>query len=549
MTHATATRSDVPITPESVSTAGDRAEIRRSPWWLLVALVALSLVLKGWLWWAARYALQPDSLGYLDNARLLSQGRWSDLNIVFPLGYSALLAGVIPAGGSLEVWGSWISIMLSAALVVPVLLLATSLFDRRVARISAALVLVDPLLNLHAPMVLSDATYVTLVAAGLAFGWDALVNPRAGWMALTGLVFGAAYLMREEGIGYGAIFLLMAGGVLRQRPPVQRLRLLGGYVLAWLAMVVPYVVFLHWRTGSWVLTSQMGNVAIDVASGQALAAARSQPGTAYRFIGEHLGAFLLKYARNVWEGFNSALPALLSPALLAIAALGVCHRPWTRRDAQRYGYLVVMSLLPLVITSVSHVLVRYLLAALPVLLILTAKGLEALQAWGEASLQLCRVRLARPLIGRPILAGVVVMLMAVGVLLAPFRPQLGLVPVYETEMREAGQWMRDHLPHPARVFTSTGGVEYYAQMERILIRVPGSRTVHETLPLEDILVLAARGSRPCYLVVQERWPQKTLLPLLDETQAPAGLRPVYMNTTYRGAKVIVYEIQSTRNAG
>ena len=38
---------------------------------------------------------------------------------------------------------------------------------------------------------------------------------------------------------------------------------------------------------------------------QALAAARSQSGAAYRFIGEYFGAFLLKYARNWEEAFSS----------------------------------------------------------------------------------------------------------------------------------------------------------------------------------------------------------------------------------------------------
>ncbi|GEM_PF-6307172 len=514
-------------------------------WWRHTAgwrLAGASLALKLTLFLLTPYAMQPDSAGHLLNAAALRDGRWGDIHLSFPLGYSALVAGVAGWVGDPELAGNAVSLVLSALLAVPVYGLGVAILGARAASLGTALVVCFPLLNVYAPMVLSDSAYLTVLAAAVATGWAALASGTTAVGAAAGIMFGAAYLVREEGIGYGAAFALLwaarqwraadrLGGVLRT------LAYLGG----WAALVLPYVWFLHWRTGgAWVLTSQMGNVAVDVAAGQALTDLRAAPGFAYAFLLQHSEAFLMKYLGNWEQMLASAIPQLVPVPLLGLAAIGVAGRAGGERLTGRL-YLLAMLLPPMFLIPVSHIIARYFLCLVPWLLLFAADGVLICQErlTGAAARSWARGAAAA-------LAAAVVVPVLAGLVLIPLRPRLGLLPLYEIEYKRAGQWMQVHLPASARVLTSVGGIDYYAQRPRVLVRPPGSRTVHDTLSLDDILTLAADGEAPCYLVVQERWPQKTLLPLLDETHAPEALRPVYVDTTYLGAKVVVYEVRGRR---
>jgi hypothetical protein len=118
---------------------------------------------------------------------------------------------------------------------------------------------------------------------------------------------------------------------------------------------------------------------------------------------------------------------------------------------------------------------------------------------------------------------------------------LPLLPIFEVEYKEAGLWARSSLPREAVLYTPVRVIDYYAQLRHKLVRKVG-RWIDETLEPKDILGLAKNERAPCFLVVQERWPTKTLQPFLDENRHYPGLVAVYINSKYKGAKVVIYSI-------
>lgn len=504
---------------------------------ILLSLIIGSVVFKVLLLLFSNYAIQPDSQGFLKNAAFFKGLDFRNLDAVFPWFYSvfiALLSFLIP---NLELCGNIVSIIFSALLLVPLFYLALRIFNEKVAVLSCLLAIFYPWLNLYSFAATAETTYITMVMLAIMLGWMSWKSNSKLLYFCCGILMGLVYLTREEGIGYGTVmlfwFVLLA--VKRRFRGQSGLNLIL-YLIPFLSLVSVFVIFLHWRTGAWVLTQQMGNVACGIDAEPASFKTRLDTINCYQYILRNFGSFVFKYLRNLRDAVKIALPDVFSPVLLVIAAIGFWGNQLSREDRNNRLYLFLFILPPFLLIPLSHIISRYFVSILPILLICLANGIE------EVALRNKDTRFA--LLKRPVLISIVLSFLFVFSLNPVLRPIFHLLPIYEIEYKETGLWIKDNLPKNSVLFSQLGVVDYYAQRERVLVRQPG-KSMYDTRSLDEILSWANQKDLNYYLVVQERWKSTTLSGLLDEKSKRKRLKPVYVNTKFPKAKVVVYEIEKT----
>jgi hypothetical protein len=354
--------------------------------------------------------------------------------------------------------------------------------------------------------------------------------------ALAGLLVGMAHLVRWEGVIMG----LVAVGIIILM--LRRVAL--GPVLIFLAGLVlfagPYTFYLYQHTGSILspktMLTQLHAAAIDASVDDPYAIEKyffepyelwlANPSQPPEVVRESRTAALRRYAGNVllearlwFTSFSFMTIFWLVPAVLGGWALG------------RWRTLFLLPLLiPLAIIPASVVDPRYFLIPLPILMIFTAAGWTWLEkklfslslSWlGRRAGSVSRLSLATLLVAATL--GVFILADLGGPFLYP-RP---------LEYRAAGLALRQEIPPGASILARKRQAPFYAN--GVWVWLPFA-------DLEGVLAYAARHNI-AYLVL-DQYTTPTLRPqlidLLDPTNAPTSLTPVYV-----GDEVIVYQINRT----
>ena len=184
--------------------------------WRILALLVISILVHGWLI-SNTAATARDSIGYARYAWNLKEPQSSRLAYIrgqaqHP-GYP-LLASLVAAPVSLGFSGPPHELMLKACqitsalfgtlLVLPMFWLGKRLFNSGTGFAAGLLVTVLPVLARNTSDGLGDGPFLFFVAASLAFAVSSLRKSTAAGrsiaFALSGLLAGAAYLVRPEGI-------------------------------------------------------------------------------------------------------------------------------------------------------------------------------------------------------------------------------------------------------------------------------------------------------------------------------------------------------------
>ena len=501
---------------------------------ILLLLIFINIFLKSILWFNTDYALQPDSQSYIENAIHIQNLNFEGMNIRFPWLYSFFIALVKVFFNSSETSARIVSVFFSTTLIFPIFYLSLSLFNRTVSIISVLLIIFNPWINKYSISAMSEVTYMSVSMGGIFLGYHAWKSQKQIFYFFCGVVMGLAYLTRSEGIGFGITMLLWLA-FSESRKPHKRWKNLLLYTTPFLMLISVFVFFLHWRTGVWTLTYNIGNIAGGVVSGKDFEIIRYDLNNIYAYILMNIKPLVLKFIYNIRSAVCIKLPEIFSPILMLIAGLGVWNRELWMEHKKRDLYFILIFLIPqILLISVSHVLTRYLLVLIPILLILTAKGIEELHVRSQEVTSL--------LLKRSVVLGIILFFFSFITLSPIFRIYFNLIPIYEIEYKETGLWIRENTPQNSIIFSQTGVVDFYAQRQKVLIRQQG-KSIYDTQDLESILSQAYRKNEPCYLIVQQRWASSTLGELLDEKIfRHHRLRPVYLNNRYPRAKVIVYKI-------
>lgn len=252
-----------------------------------------------------------DGVHYMDTARTFAREDRLPFS-TFPPGWPLLIHAALRVHGSdhaahvLLTAQAW-NVALGTFAGVLVFVLVRRRSTRWWALMAAGIFLLLPETITASSSDLSEMSYVVaLLGAWLLF------ERRPSWIA--GVLFGLAYLVRPEALLVFTALCVLAGVRARRVP--------AGAILGCLVLVLPYVVFMHGETGSWMLSSK--NAFLDDA-----VADRS------------LAELARQWGRNVVV-LAAPLGDVIGWPLVGLAAIGISRR----RDAMVFALLPLL-LLPL----------------------------------------------------------------------------------------------------------------------------------------------------------------------------------------------------------
>jgi hypothetical protein len=486
---------------------------QRSPLsWIWLGLPLLSgLALRLWLM-TQNAGITMDSPLYWRMAQALRHGQPA----LGPAhhGYPALIALASTFVHGAIAPGRTVSLLAAAALMLVVYALARRTLEPAWASLAVWLVALHPLLGVYGGVVMTESTV-------LALSYGALLLMEQQRFLAGGVTMGLAYLVRPEALVLAPLGALCARGKARKFL----------LVFAGIAIVMaPYVGYLRWERGSWMISPKTVLVRPTLAKNQS-AEWRVGPGGApppeehLSFV-QRLRWAAPSVARNYGPGLLEHLRLLLQSwpwPLMLLSALG-----WAAWRRALLAPLLMEAGLPLLAVPFDP---RFSLLAVPALAVFAACGASWL---AELLVARPRVRLAA--------AAAALVLAGLG-LWWVWQGQDGRTarnfddgPMHE--MRLAGEWLATQGPPGARVMDRKAYVPFFAGME------------HVQLPNDDydtIIEFAQReGVR--YLVLEEyvvRGLRKQMQPLANDPEFRARekrLRLVYAHTSGPDEGVAVLEV-------
>jgi 4-amino-4-deoxy-L-arabinose transferase-like glycosyltransferase len=288
--------------------------------------------------------MHPDGPAYLALADAVLDGEWARVfgNFYSPL-YPIVIAPLRAAGVPLELAGRLMA-TIAGVLALPLLfVIARRLAGDTVAAATVLVAAVQPTLVKSAAQVLPET-----LAGALLLAWAAVLMDAhgVGTIALAGVLAGAVYLARPEGV----LLLVIGAGwlAIRRRP----LATIAVYVLAAVLLIAPAVLALHERTGTWQISRREAKVNLEAGAVDDVTlvdALRHHPTALVRYWG-------VGVAEQTWDtvvalGVVLALPFAVGlwtlPLAwpLAVAALFVAG-PLALNPSPRYAVTILPLLLP-----------------------------------------------------------------------------------------------------------------------------------------------------------------------------------------------------------
>jgi len=517
------------------------------------------------------YALIPrvvrwDEASHLLVARSLARGlgyseTFGTPDVHLPPVVPFLSAGLLKLGVTPDWTTATIHIVTGALLCLPIYSLGRAIYGRRVGFIAAGLVAVYPALAAWPFLwsTMTESPFLLFTFSGVWAIRQALHSGRWRWHMLIGVFFGLAYLTRPEGLTYFAVLgLFMVLWHLVQRTFWRGITIakLALTVIACLAVMSPYVIYLHNATGHWILSGKVGLV-LDIApayvahdqAAHDLAVSRldstgteimwASPERFDKSLSQYVlvnpARFFYQVRQNMAETWRALFHQdLFSPWIVALAGLGIFGRPWDRRRRWDEG-LLWAALLPLASFWIFFVIDRFLVGALPLGLLWAAAGLDYLGGWVVRTLRTARPRLGAPTAS---LAAAVPLAATLAFCLwvAPYQLWAGTRLMPWSHLA-AGQWLAATAETDAVIMTRHTEVGLYA--DRPSIPSPNASW-------EQILAYGhARAAR--YLVVDD-WEINNLRPQLEALLDPAHAPPEieYLRSFTGGTTTLVYRIRLER---
>jgi 4-amino-4-deoxy-L-arabinose transferase-like glycosyltransferase len=224
---------------------------------VLLLIMALAFGLRIFLVLSPE-VIHSDGIEYIRYAKEVLAGNWTG-GKANP-GYPVLLALVYTLIKNYELAGIWISIIFGVFLVIPVYYLAREIFNERVGILSSLLVAVHPLLYQSSGSVLTESTYHFFIATSVLFGWYAFSKGRFYHALLFGFFTSLAFLTRPEAIGFLFIFSVWAFFF---NPPGERRYISKRVVmilvalLAFLIFSSPFLLQVRKETGKWSISRKV----------------------------------------------------------------------------------------------------------------------------------------------------------------------------------------------------------------------------------------------------------------------------------------------------
>lgn len=505
---------------------------------ILTGLISLSFLLR--FFNAPPAIIYPDSCMYLSFAKSMLRGLFSfDFRngdeIIMPPFYSVSGAVLSFFTGDIELSALLVSAVAGALLIIPVFYLTRAIYNERAAWICAVFIFLNPSLIRWSGVILTESLFITLFLSAIAFGWYGIEGRRNILLFLSGVFIGLSYMTRIIGlVALPALVLyIVYYTVMSRRVGSSKLfkdMLTPVIILSFGFILVTgvYLVKLHSFYGYWTLSGSYGSIkgtitfeGSDTLSGwEKLSSQKTEE--------SFIDAVSKKVIINVQNYLSALLKMLILTIILIVAGLF---------PSRKVIYLVFFTLfyfLALLVQPLSPLVeerVRYLSPILPLLMMVASGGI---------------VHIYDLLKGKAIRYAVIPV--AAGIILISWIPQLGLFPLnlnkswtkkeafIDTE-KEVGGWMKENLPHPARVMARKPYIPYYADATWFL-----------TPPTYNAVIEFADQNGIDYLVIDRKYDyylRPELRFLFQTEQVPADLKLIYGTRNPRTGELVtgVYEIK------
>jgi hypothetical protein len=470
----------------------------------------------------------------------------------FPPLFPAITGGLAYVAGGLQAASEWVYVLTGVLLVLPLWAIATRLRGALAGWATAMATAAYPALTWGIPYwgTMTEPLYLLVVALALHLLIQRLTDAAAGvrlrdYLLLGGLL-GLAYLARTEALVLVPVMfgLLAAAQVWRMqgRRVARWPAALAGVAVGmavFLVVALPFIIYLHDRTGEWRLTGAAGMAYVSMeglASGNVgsfdastwgldpasrevylFAPASEEEGLLSAVIANPR-AFLRRLYGNLYDLAQLLTGIRLTPVLVTmLAVLGLFAKPWS--TDRLWGELALFGSLLAPLSYVPFfVQDRYMAGILLPVLVWCGLGAAHLSGWLHESWQNFRPDRAPN-------AGVRGLLLAAPVA-AMTLFLLWRGPALQETLNVTGAYQPAHLD-AAAALRDAGAVE----TDVVLTRYPaiafhaGTRWAPTpAAPWDDVLAYA-RTKGATYLVMDER--EGRLRPqlafLLDPAQAPAVL--------------------------
>ena len=332
--------------------------------------------------------------------------------LIFPPLYPIIIASLSFVTGTVEVSGRIANIVFGAALVFPVYLIARRLFGDRVGFGAAALVAFHPYLIQFSTTVYCELVYLTLALAAVYAAMTAMDKPNRRTLIVCGALYGAAYLIRPEALTLAcvsAIFILVSAACRSRQQLRETATIIALMPLVFALIAGPYIGWLSFQSGHLRFENKsILNTATELRMQKGMSQAEAtdsvdeqlQPQGTYNQ--PHINIInmprqgmketivvLLSKATSVLRDSSAEIAGAAefgSPALFALAVLGLFGRPWCRELALQQLHLI--SLLGLCVAAtlfVYYTASRFYIPFLVIFCIWASAGIERIAVWAKQS--------------------------------------------------------------------------------------------------------------------------------------------------------------------
>lgn len=469
--------------------------------------------------------------------------------------------------------GRMVSILAGALLAVPVYFLGKRIFDGQVGMVAAILVALFPPLVFQGSHIYTESVTMLLAACLLLCALQTVYDRAIGYALVAGALGGCLYLLHPQGIGFFIVLLawLVLSCVIRFFAITRKQAAFSVLLLALGFVVVasPYLIYLKGETGHWTLSAKAAanwqfesyegpddvdpfrslnpentTVPLDQIYHQGTFLQTSEGGT--KSVSQvRIGAFVVKYIKNVYELLKHEIPGFLSTVPMVLFSIGLLAGPWRLGQGRKIIFLMsfIVFFWFLVLPS-FHIIERYLTPLWPICALFIASGAAWVHSWLVDYAPLTRFCAKRKLnTGK-----LAVLVIAGGFLGLSFLPELGRIvardpytPDYWAApigQKTAGLWLQENVPGPKILMSRYQTVDIYA----------GNFNIREsiTIPdhdLERVLAYARhRGVR--FLVLSERYEEDIprIAYLFDEQAQPKGLERIYHQADRAGLRTVIFRV-------
>ncbi|MCK4236560.1 MAG: glycosyltransferase family 39 protein [Candidatus Krumholzibacteria bacterium] len=434
-----------------------------------------------------------------------------------------------------------------AVLVMPCVLLAWRLWDRRAALFCGVLIALHPTLIVFSTAAMTESLYALLLVLSL-FLLVRYMQDGGRWApVLIGAVLGLTYQTRQEAQFFLAlaviVILLGRGGEGLKGILKVRVGRAVVVVVFFILVNLPHAVLLHQKTGHWMSGSKASvnlsspHIWQDGLERERYVYSLNKEGTGRRVeeigrentavvLWRQKGAIASEYFYKLDRGIDLIPFLLATPFLLFLVPLGLFGRRWNRGHRGAELVVLIMGIFPFLFYPIFRIDIRYVVPFLPLYLMWAARGCVVIVDW-----------LRENVTPRPVPAAVVLLVVFLSLVPVTIRRYSWTRNSQPVEYAEIGRWIRENEGEGARVLAHSGcSIGYYAGNPKAAF-----------IPWTDVqgLLRYARYHDFDYLVVDENYIgtyRPTLIELLEGPRI-RGLHEVRTFTRKTGGKIVLYRFE------